>query len=426
MSDSISFLAENGMPLSEIERLLGEGLSAETIAEAAQNILAHGGSLVPDGLEGSVPPEENPAPVKGRVAKPASAFGEDNTKFLWFPYLPVGDYTVLMAPGGVGKTVLSCGIAAAVSTGKALPGGIFDGEGKPVLMISAEDSGEILKKRLKLSGADLSRVYILDCSDSIGMSFSDAYDEFEATVKEYSPALVVIDPWHAFLGENVNINKVNALRPIFQKLARLAKRCACAIILVSHVNKRAQTENANDAATGSSDFINAARSAFRVIFDDDNEECRVLVHTKSNYAAYGKSVRYRIEDGGVVWDGFSEITKQTLEAAARRRSTPWEVMQGDKERSAINSALIEALEASANQFTATRYSYEEFKGIHGDLIFGGSQPKKALDAVKDRLADDGYYLKVCKVKREGQACNGFMIQRIDGTEPEQVVISDGG
>ena len=88
----------------------------------------------------------------------------------------------------------------------------------------------------------------------------------------------------------------------------------------------------------------------------------------------------------------------------------------------MHNALIEALEASTNQFVATRYSYEEFKGIYGELIFGGSQPQKALDSVKDRLADDGYYLKVCKVKKEGRACNGFMIQRIDSTEPEREVL----
>lgn len=372
--------------------------------------------------EWGLPTADSPEqPIKGRVAKAASSFGEDNTRFLWYPYLPVGDYSVLMAPGGVGKTILSCGIAAAVSTGKALPGEEFDGEGKPVLIISAEDRGEVLKKRLKLSGADLSMVYILDCTDSVGMNISDAYDEFEATVKTYAPALVIVDPWHGFLGENVNINKVNALRPIFQKLARLAKQCECAIILISHVNKRAQGENANDAATGSSDFINASRSAFRVIFDETDEDCRILVHTKSNYATYGKSVRYRIDDGGVVWDGFSEVTKQTLEAAARRRSTPWEIIQGDQEHSAMNNALIEALETSANQFVPSRYSYDEFKVTHGDLIFGGSQPKRVLDSVKDRLADDGYFLKTdIQVKKGTKKGRGFLIQRMDTTEPEQI------
>ena len=262
---------------------------------------------------------------------------------------------------------------------------------------------------------------ILDCSDSIGMSFSDAYDEFEATISAYNPALVIIDPWHAFLGSDVNINRVNALRPIFQKLAHLSKKCQCAMILVSHVNKRAQGDNANDAATGSSDFINASRSAFRVIFDETDEDCRVLVHTKCNYSSYGKSVRYRIEDGGVIWDGFSDITKQTLEAAARRRATPFEIIQGDQEHNAVNNALIEALEASANQFVPTRYSYKDFKETYGDFIFGGSQPKRALDSVKDRLADDGYFLRTdIQVKNGKKKDRGFLIQHMDTSEPEQV------
>ena len=365
-----------------------------------------------------------PAPdTKGRKAKAASSFGEDNTSFLWFPYLPIGDYTVMMADGGTGKTVLCCGIAAAVSRGKHLPGEEFDGEGQNVLMISAEDSGEILKKRLSLSGADLNRVFILDRSDSIGMSFSDGYEEFADTVKAYKPALVIIDPWHNYLGDRVDMNRANAIRPVFQKLSNLAKVCDCAMILVSHVNKRAQGENANYAATGSNDLTNAARSAVRVIFDEMDEDCRIMVHTKTNYAAYGQSVKYRIVDGGVKWEGFSDVTRQTLEAAARRKSTPWEVMQKTEERENANNALVEALESAANQFQPTRFSYEEFKREHGDLIFGGLQPKRALDAVRDRLTEDGFFLKTgIQVKKNGDKGNGFMVQRIDAALPEQVPI----
>lgn len=365
-----------------------------------------------------------PAPdTKGRKAKAASSFGEDNTSFLWFPYLPIGDYTVMMADGGTGKTVLCCGIAAAVSRGKHLPGEEFDGEGQNVLMISAEDSGEILKKRLSLSGADLNRVFILDRSDSIGMSFSDGYEEFADTVKAYKPALVIIDPWHNYLGDRVDMNRANAIRPVFQKLSNLTKMCDCAMILVSHVNKRAQGENANYAATGSNDLTNAARSAVRVIFDEMDEDCRIMVHTKTNYAAYGQSVKYRIVDGGVKWEGFSDVTRQTLEAAARRKSTPWEVMQKTEERENANNALVEALESAANQFQPTRFSYEEFKREHGDLIFGGLQPKRALDAVRDRLTEDGFFLKTgIQVKKNGDKGNGFMVQRIDAALPEQVPI----
>ncbi len=360
------------------------------------------------------------AAAKPRAAKAATQFGEDNTSFLWFPYLPIGDYSVMMADGGTGKTNLCCGIAAAVSTGKPLPGEEFEGEGRNVLFISAEDRGEVLKKRLLLSGADLSRVYILDCTDSIGMNFSDRYAEFEATVREYHPALVIIDPWHNYLGERIDMNRANAIRPVFQKLASLAKACACSIILVSHVNKRAQGENANNAATGSNDLINASRSALRVIFDELDEDCRVMVHTKTNYAAYGQAVKYRIVDGGVRWEGFSDITRQTLESAARKKATPWEVIQKTETQEKQNAALVEALEESANQFTPTRYSYSEFTAVHGELIFGGLQPKRALDAVRDKLTEDGYFLKPCAVKKNGKMANGFMIQRIDSSTAEQI------
>lgn len=361
--------------------------------------------------------------AKPRSAIPASSFGKNNVRFLWRPYLPIGDYSVLMASGGTGKTILCCGIAAAVSTGAALPGQEPSGEGKPVLIISAEDSGEILRERLELSGADLSKVFILDCSASIGMNFSTGYEEFKLTVKGCNPALIIVDPWHAFLGESVDVNRINAVRPVFQKLAHLSKVCDCATILVSHVNKRAQGENANNAATGSADFINASRSAFQVIFDGDSEDSRVMVHTKTNYAAYGKSVRYRIVDGGLVWDGFSEVTRQTLEAAARRRATPWEVIDSDKEHTAANEALIAALEKSANQFTPTRFTYEEFKKMHGDLIFGAYQPKRALDGVAARLTDDGYFLQTgVQVKRGKTTGRGFLVQQISTTEPEQITV----
>ena len=357
-----------------------------------------------------------------RTARAAADFGEDNTKFLWYPYLPVGDYSVLMADGGTGKTILCCGIAADVSTGSPLPGDEFTGKGQNVLLVSAEDSGELLKKRLKRSGANLEKVFILDRSDSAGMNFAENFDEFEATVKAYSPALVVVDPWHAYIGARTDISRANAVRPIFQKIANMAKRCDCSVILVSHVNKRSQGENANNAATGSSDFINAARSAFRVIFDEDDDSARIMVHTKSNYAEYGNSVRYIIEDGGMRWDGFSEITRQTLEAAARRKTTPQEVLQKDDHAEAASKALVDAVENSANQFVATRFTYDEFRDTHGELIFGGRQPKRALDAIKERLTDDGYFLKTgIQVKKGRIKGNGFLVQRLDmrvGTQNE--------
>lgn len=360
----------------------------------------------------------------GRQVKTASSFGEDNTSFLWYPFFPVGDYSVIMSPGGVGKTLFTCGVAAAVSTGKTLPGDAWDKPPQNVLLISGEDSGELLKKRLKLSGADLDRVFILDRSDSIGLNFSDGYDEFAETIKSCNPALVCVDPWQSFIGGSVDVNRINAVRPVLQKLANIARQCQCTLILVSHVNKRAQGDNANNAAVGSSDFINAARSALTIIFDEDDEDGRIVIHTKSNYAKYGQSVKYRITDGGLTWSGFSPITKQTLEMAARKRATPGEIMANTNEREAVNELLIESVKMSTNQYTQMRYSYDDFRREYGDLIFGGQQPKRALDAIRDRLSEDGIFLKTgIQVRKNGKNSNGFLVQRISTVEPEQAEIS---
>ena len=209
-------------------------------------------------------------------AKAAAEFGEDITRFVWYPFIPIGDYTVLMAPGGTGKTYFTCGLAAAVSNGEALPGDDAPDEGpQNVLIISAEDRGELLKKRLAASNADLNRVFIIDCMNSVGLNFGEGYETFKATIAAYNPRLVVVDPWHGFLGTETDINRVNAVRPVFQKLANIAKECGCGLILVSHVNKRAQGENINHAATGSTDFINAARSGLYVLFDEEDEDTRI-------------------------------------------------------------------------------------------------------------------------------------------------------
>lgn len=351
--------------------------------------------------------------------RPASSFGEDHTTFLWYPYLPIGDYALFISDGGTGKTMLACGIAAAVSAGFPLPGQDGFQEKRSVLFVSAEDSGEQLKRRL--AGADLDRVFIVDRSNSIGLSLADKFGEFEALVHSVRPALLIIDPWHAIVGASVDINRVNQLRPILQQLAALSRDVGCATILISHANKRAQGENANHAAVGSVDLVNASRSALRIVFDDEDEGGRLMIHTKSNYASYGQTVRFRVEDGVLAWNGFSEITRQTLEQAARRRCTPGELAQGGP--IPLNQALVEALKADAGRMGSKRFTYDEYKARHGELIFGGLQPKRALDAVRPVLDAAGVYIRPCDVRQGKQHGMGFLVQQIDIAQPEQSSIS---
>lgn len=391
--------------MTEYERMVKDGLTDDEIALALLSIYK--------GEESNFDVMRN-----SFTAKTAAQFGEDNTDFVWRPHIPVGDYTVLMADGGTGKTIFCCGIAAAVSRGQRLPGDDRTQNFEPqnVLIISAEDRGELLKKRLDASGADLDKVFLLDCMDSEGMNFTDGYDIFKQTIQRYNPRLVIIDPWHAFLGADVDINRVNAVRPVFQRLANLAKDCNCGMILVSHVNKRAQGENANNAATGSTDFINAARSAMRVIFNDDpaDKDTRIAVHTKSNYCAAGRSIKYRINtSGGCQWAGFSDITRQTLENAARWHKTPYEVLQTQDEAEERNWLLINVITEKAVGGKTVNVSYDGLRDEYGADIFGSSQPKKALDAVA-HLLPEGITIQTGKtVGYNGRTRNGFCIRKVE-------------
>ena len=121
------------------------------------------------------------------------------------------------------------------------------------------------------------------------------------------------------------------VRPVLQSVALLARLYNCGIVLLAHSNKNAHDTNANNAAAGSVDFINAARSAIQIVEDTDpanpkSEDCRLAVHTKSNYHKLGKTLSYAIIDEHVEWLGFSEINKQSLELAARKKITVQEAV----------------------------------------------------------------------------------------------------
>ena len=115
----------------------------------------------------------------------------------------------------------------------------------------------------------------------------------------------------------------------------------------------------------------------RVIFDETGTDPnrRVIVHTKSNYAAMGQSVAFRIdEDGTLEWTGYSDVTRSDLEAAARNSRSLVEYLGGMKAERIVQTYTVDRLESlSKEQKTPkTFYSYETLKsyGISGkaDII----------------------------------------------------------
>lgn len=353
------------------------------------------------------------------IGRNASEYdGNLNVQYLYKPYFLYDQYNIVFGKSGTGKTFFVALACAAATTGN------FPTEVKEpgtVLYISGEESFEEIADRIRRAGGDLSRVNIIDRCESVGLNFDSGFEKFAAIVKQYTPNLLVCDPWQCFCGERVDLNRQNQTRPLLQRVSLLAKETHCAVVFIAHMNKAQFLADANDGLSGSSEIINAARSAIRIIEDETDPDCRIAVHTKATHSKRGQSLKYRFLGNRIVWDGFSEITKETLEQASRNRKTPLEALQSNSEQFNGTRKLVAALmeESQGTEICGKRLTYEEFKLKYGESIFFGMQPKRAIDSVISSLTEREITVKTgIQVRRNNKNFNGFYIQRVPNISTE--------
>lgn len=218
-------------------------------------------------------------------------------KWLWYPYIPFGQTTLLYGPGGIGKSHITCQIAAAISTGEPLPGQTGRRPPAKVLILSAEDdAGAILRPRLERAGADLTKIFVPE--DPFVLDEQGIRDLI-ADMSECAATFVIIDPIVYYMGGRIDMHKMNEVRSLMGALQTAAQMSGCAIVVVHHSRKDSEGEDAAKAA-GSVDFINAVRSALFATKTPGGDT--VLRHPKHNYSPEGLSwLYYMDEDGCFHW-----------------------------------------------------------------------------------------------------------------------------
>jgi len=379
--------------ISDIAQALGDDETIQRLTTAIQKASFY------------VPVQEQPPLSEQEIiplkVKKGYEFEKKNIRYIWYPYIPAGDYTVLMAAGGTGKTYFACGVAATISRGDALPvppeysrKNVIQ-ENRNVLIISAEDRGSDIWERLEKSGADVEHIGIVDKSNSNGFLFpKDGSDSIriqilEKTIEKHKPNLIIIDPWHAFCPPEIDVNRINHVRPVFQTLSAICDKYDCGLILISHVNKKSQ-ENANNAALGSVDLVNASRSALTVISDGRDQNSRIVVQTKSNHAAHGQSVKFTIDDNGFTWNGFEPgLTKDTLEEAAKMHRKPTDLIKDTPDYTEIREELLELITELAEPGKETKIAYQQLENMCEHETFGTlktTEKKKLIEQVANSEA----------------------------------------
>lgn len=227
--------------------------------------------------------------------------------WLWPERIPFGKLTLIVGDPGLGKSFLTLDIAARLSRGTPWPDRRDESvtPGGTILLSAEDDLADTIRPRLDAAEADVTRIHAITAvqrTSDTGPAYFNLDADLEALercIRDTGARLVVVDPLSAYLGHRDSHRDAD-IRALLAPLADLAARHRCAVLSVSHLNKNA-AGRAMYRAMGSLAFTAAARVAWLVGRDPDNDRRRLLVPIKANLITEPSGIGFEIIDGRVSW-----------------------------------------------------------------------------------------------------------------------------
>ncbi|MDO5783436.1 MAG: AAA family ATPase [Eubacteriales bacterium] len=384
-------------------------------------------SLARDGASEFVPNEDNTkidtvVDFDWGMFRPLNDFEEVEPEWLVPRWIPKEQITIFASEGGVGKTSMVCDIAAAISNGGQCILDAEDIERNPakVLFMTTEDSiSKKLRKQLRLAGANMQNIFAPDPQkdkEYKALKIKFGSPELEAMIEHFKPALCIFDPIQGYVPPNINMISRNAMRDCLAPLIPLGEKTGCTFILVCHSNKK-RGAFGRERISDSSDLWDIARSVIMAGYTDQHDKkIRYVSNEKNSYATTMQTILFSIgENRQIVFEGHSDKSDYDFSTAIFEE-------RAKKPPEPLNEKLLEALKDAASPFDAVKFFYAEFEEKYGATIYGGKQPKKALDLMKPHMEEAGYSLITKQIKIGKQGGKGFVIQPINDNEPEQIAV----
>ncbi|ALG06312.1 AAA family ATPase [Kibdelosporangium phytohabitans] len=277
--------------------------NGHTPTATAAGILA----TVTTGIPAATPPRGTPPPSNGTTTLVRMADVEpEQIQWLWPGYLAAGKLHVIDGDPNLGKSTMMSDLAARVTTGADWPDGQPGCAPAGVVMMSAEDGlHDTIRPRLDAAGADTTHVFALTGISEHDPTCGEHWERLpslprdssriRAAVEETNAALVVVDPFMAYLGADINPYRDTEIRRALAPLTRMAEQLRVAVVLVRHWNKSGG-HHAIYRGGGSIGIIGAARLGFAVARDPSEQTRSVLAPTKVNIASTPPSLAFRLVD----------------------------------------------------------------------------------------------------------------------------------
>jgi putative DNA primase/helicase len=221
--------------------------------------------------------------------------------WVWNGWLAAGKLHIIGGAPSTGKTTIAISLAAIISSGGVWPDGSRASVGDAVIWSGEDDNSDTLNPRLRASGADTSRVFIVDSvhEGCERRPFDPAHDmEALRAALERRPQvrLIVIDPIvSAITGDS---HKNAEVRRGLQGLVDLALERRCAVLGVTHFSKGSNGSHPVERIIGSIAFSAVPRVVMVTVKQEaetDQAERRFLLRAKSNISQDGGGFAYDLE-----------------------------------------------------------------------------------------------------------------------------------
>lgn len=272
-------------------------------------------------------------------------------EWLWEGRLALGRLSLLAGRPGLGKSFLTCDIAARVSTGRAFPDDQPCKAGDVLILNSEDDTQDTICPRLMAHEANMSRVHVLDGQYQSGSDEADRIVTLQdlATIENSIRCcpelrLIVVDPVGSFIGGKTDAHRDNEVRSVLAPICKLAESHNVAVLIVAHPNKSAG-KYADDSILGSRAFTGIVRSVWHMARDPDDSERRLLLPGKNNLGPNESGLAFTIQpqevrtDAGIVinsgrlgWEDepVNKTADEHFAEAANRNSQPRKLTPAEK------------------------------------------------------------------------------------------------
>ena len=266
-------------------------------------------------------------PADVRITVRASEIRTKRVNWLWQDRIPVGFITLFAGRTGLGKSFVTCDLAARITQGEDLPDGPsgLRGECRNVLFISEDPYEYVLAPRLMELGADLTRISFFTWETMAQYRLDDTSILDRAIAECGDVAMVCIDPPTNFLGDGIDEHKNSAVRSVLMHLVGWLAGKEIACVLITHVNKPSgKGVDALSRIIGSVAWATTARIAHLFAADPDDAGRCLFCPDKNNLGQKAKTLAYRIKSTDtlavVEWDGVVDMTSDEAMSGEKKKS----------------------------------------------------------------------------------------------------------